>query len=113
MRSSRWQAQGNVYLGFGSQGDDGPYHGYVYSYDAATLQLKAVHCTTPDWGEGGILNLFTGVTTELKPGMTFHLPVALRIYGQFTVGVSETVVVTETGCKPLSAVDRALQRIAA
>jgi Xaa-Pro dipeptidase len=67
----------------------------------------------PDWGEGGILNLYTGVTTELRPGMTFHLPVAVRIYGQFTVGVSETVVVTETGCKPLSAVDRALQRIAA
>jgi Xaa-Pro dipeptidase len=67
----------------------------------------------PDWGEGGILNLYTGVTTELKPGMTFHLPVALRIYGQFTVGVSETVVVTETGCKALCAVDRTLQRIAA
>ena len=67
----------------------------------------------PDWGEGGILSLFTGVTTELKPGMTFHLPVAVRVFGQFTVGVSETVLVTETGCKPLSAVDRALQRIAA
>jgi Xaa-Pro dipeptidase len=67
----------------------------------------------PDWGEGGILNLYTGVTTELKPGMTFHLPVAVRVFGQFTVGVSETVVVTETGCKPLCAIDRALQRIAA
>jgi hypothetical protein len=55
-------AQGNVYLGFGSQGDDGPYHGYVYSYDAATLQLKAVHCTTPDWGEGGIWQSGGGLT---------------------------------------------------
>jgi Xaa-Pro dipeptidase len=67
----------------------------------------------PDWGEGGILSLFTGVTTELRPGMTFHLPVALRVFGQFTVGVSETIVVTETGCKPLAAVDRTLRRIAA
>ena len=49
----------------------------------------------PDWGEGGILSLYSGVTTELQPGMTFHIPPALRIYGQFTVGVSETVVVTE------------------
>jgi Xaa-Pro dipeptidase len=66
----------------------------------------------PDWGEGGILSLYTGVTTELRPGMTFHLPVALRVFGQFTVGVSETVVVTEAGCKPLSAIDRTLRRIA-
>jgi hypothetical protein len=47
-------AQGTVYIAFGSQGDDGPYHGYVYGYDAQTLQFRAVHCTTPDWGEGGI-----------------------------------------------------------
>lgn len=67
----------------------------------------------PDWGEGGILSLYTGVTTELRPGMTFHLPVAVRVFGQFTVGVSETIVVTETGCKSLSAVDRALWRVAA
>ncbi len=33
--------------------------------------------------------------------MTFHIPPALRIYGQFTVGVSETVVVTETGYRQL------------
>jgi Xaa-Pro dipeptidase len=65
----------------------------------------------PDWGEGGILSLYTGVTTELRPGMTFHIPVALRVYGQFTVGVSETVVVTETGCRALSAIDRPILRI--
>ena len=54
----------------------------------------------PDWGEGGILSLYSGVTTELQPGMTFHIPPALRIYGQFTVGVSETVVVTENRISP-------------
>jgi Xaa-Pro dipeptidase len=67
----------------------------------------------PDWGEGGILSLYTGVTTELRPGMTFHIPVAVRIYGQFTVGVSETVVVTETGCRALGKTDRPMLRLAA
>ncbi|WLI77369.1 Xaa-Pro peptidase family protein [Kosakonia sp. H02] len=62
----------------------------------------------PDWGEGGILSLYSGVTTELQPGMTFHIPPALRIYGEFTVGVSETVVVTETGCRPLGSLARPL-----
>jgi Xaa-Pro dipeptidase len=65
----------------------------------------------PDWGEGGILSLYTGVTTELRPGMAFHIPVALRVFGQFTVGVSETVVVTETGCRALSVIDRPILRI--
>ncbi|SEF00978.1 Xaa-Pro dipeptidase [Rhizobiales bacterium GAS188] len=66
----------------------------------------------PDWGEGSILSLYTGVTAELRPGMTFHIPPALRIYGQFTVGVSETVVVTETGCRVLGLTARPLLRIA-
>ena len=66
----------------------------------------------PDWGEGGVLSLYAGVTTELRPGMTFHLPVALRIFGQFTVGVSETVMVTETGCRPFGTIDRPILRIA-
>ncbi len=62
----------------------------------------------PDWGEGGILSLYSGVKTELQPGMTFHIPPALRIYGEFTVGVSETIVVTEQGCRQLGSVERPL-----
>ncbi|WP_034945959.1 M24 family metallopeptidase [Erwinia oleae] len=62
----------------------------------------------PDWGEGAILSLYSGVTTELQPGMTFHIPPALRIYGEFTVGVSETVVVTDTGYRQLGTLARPL-----
>lgn len=66
----------------------------------------------PDWGEGAILGLNKGVTTLLQPGMAFHIPPALRIYGRFTVGVSETIVVTETGHRVLGTVDRALLQVA-
>jgi Xaa-Pro dipeptidase len=66
----------------------------------------------PDWGEGGVLSLYTGVTAELQPGMTFHIPPALRAYGRFAVGVSETVVVTETGYRVLGTVERPLLRVA-
>lgn len=62
----------------------------------------------PDWGEGAILSLNAGVKTELQPGMTFHLPPALRIYGRFTVGVSETIVITETCYRALGTIDRNL-----
>jgi Xaa-Pro dipeptidase len=45
--------------------------------------------------------------------MTFHIPPALRIYGEFTVGVSETVVVTETGHRVLGTIERPLLQIPA
>ena len=60
----------------------------------------------PDWGEGTVLSLNSGVLRALEPGMVFHLPVALRAYGAFTVGASETVIVTETGAEPLSSLNR-------
>ncbi|MEM7222550.1 MAG: Xaa-Pro peptidase family protein [Pseudomonadota bacterium] len=60
----------------------------------------------PDWGEGNVLSLFRGVDQVLEPGMAFHMPPALRDYGVFTVGVSETAIVTESGCRTLGAVPR-------
>ena len=57
------------------------------------------------------MSLFTGVTREIEPGMVFHLPPALRIYGRFSVGVSETAVVTEAGCRTLSKLPRALRQV--
>jgi Xaa-Pro dipeptidase len=62
----------------------------------------------PDWGEGAILSLFDGVTRDLEPGMVFHLPTTLRRFGAFTVGASETVIVTEDGAEPLSDLPRAM-----
>ncbi len=66
----------------------------------------------PDWGEGSILSLYAGVRRELEPGMAFHIPPALRIYGAFTVGVSETIVVTERGADILGSTGRAMRIIA-
>lgn len=60
----------------------------------------------PDWGEGAVLSLFEGVTTLMEPGMVFHLPATLRSYGNFTVGASETIIVTENGAEPLSSIAR-------
>lgn len=43
------------------------------------------------------------------PENIFDLPPALRIYGEFTVGVSQTAIVTESGCKTLSNIPRDLR----
>lgn len=60
----------------------------------------------PDWGEWQVLSLFDGIEVPLQPGMCFHVPTALREYGVFTVGMSESIVVTETGCRILGTVPR-------
>lgn len=62
----------------------------------------------PDWGEGAILSLFSNVDRVLEPGMVFHLPATLRRYGHWTVGASETVIVTNSGIDILSSLPRSL-----
>jgi Xaa-Pro dipeptidase len=60
-------------------------------------------CYPPGWNETHILNLAPGGTTELEPGMVFHLVPSLivpELNGR--VGFSETVVVTDSGCEVLT-----------
>ena len=42
---------GIVYIGFGSHGDNGAWHGWILAYNAATLQQTSAYCFTPN-GEG-------------------------------------------------------------
>ena len=50
-RSGLLLLNGIVYIAFGSHGDNGPWHGWILAYNAATLQQTSVFCTTPK-GEG-------------------------------------------------------------
>ncbi|MGY8668977.1 Xaa-Pro peptidase family protein [Bradyrhizobium sp. UFLA05-109] len=61
----------------------------------------------PTWGED-IYFIREGIEQELKPGMTFHSPIGVRMPGAPGVGFSETWVVTETGCEILTMHDREL-----
>jgi hypothetical protein len=45
---------GVLYIAFGSHADKGEFYGWIMAYDATTLQQRAVYCTAPDWGEGGV-----------------------------------------------------------
>ena len=44
----------------------------------------------------------------LPPGMVFHMPPALREYGKFGIGFSETVLVVDGGCEVLTKYKREL-----
>ena len=62
------------------------------------------------WVEGAIASLKEDDPTVLAPGMCFHIPIALRLYGEAGVGFSETVTVTETGVEVLGKHPRELAR---
>ncbi|MGO1413407.1 ectoine hydrolase [Microbacterium gubbeenense] len=54
----------------------------------------------PSWDEGYILSLMPGGNTVLDEGMTFHvIPWMWGVEGTRTVGISDTIRITETGCE--------------
>ena len=55
----------------------------------------------PDWGEWQVASLHDSAPLPLEPGMCFHIPITLREWGAFTVGVSEAVAVTAAGARVL------------
>jgi Xaa-Pro aminopeptidase len=59
-------------------------------------------------GSGRSAVIAEGVEQILQPGMTFHLPIAMRLPGKFCVGLSETIAVIESGCEILTEQQRDL-----
>jgi hypothetical protein len=70
--SPLWQGQrgaldyynGHVYFAFGSHGDNGPWHGWVFAYDATTLAQTAVVCTTPNGLGAGVWEAGAGLPID-------------------------------------------------
>jgi Xaa-Pro dipeptidase len=62
----------------------------------------------PDWGEGQILSIWSDDDRKLAAGMTFHLVPGVFVPNKFIINISETVLVTETGCEPITQFPREL-----
>jgi Xaa-Pro dipeptidase len=63
----------------------------------------------PSWDEGYILSIKPGDSTVLEEGMTFHIiPWLWGVDGDKTVGISDTVRVTENGCESFFTLDQAM-----
>jgi hypothetical protein len=57
---------GVVYLAFGAISDNGPWHGWLISYNAATLQQIAVFCASPNGSGAGIWMSGSGPAAEVN-----------------------------------------------
>lgn len=62
----------------------------------------------PDWSEARTMMLRGGESRSLEPGMVFHVLPAVFEYKEYGVGVSETVLVTESGPEILTDVEQKL-----
>src|SRR6476619_6065012 len=59
---------GNVYIAYGSNGDQLPYNGWLFAYSAqgGTLHQVAVFCTSPDKGASAIWQSGDGPAADLS-----------------------------------------------
>jgi hypothetical protein len=64
-------AGGNVYIAFGSHCDDPPYHGWVFSYSAATLMQTGIFNVTPNGAEGAIWQSGMGLPADDQNNVYF------------------------------------------
>jgi hypothetical protein len=78
-RSGLLLLNGIVYVGFGSNNDNGAWHGWIFSYNASTLNQINIFCTTPNGSGGGIWMAGAGLAAEI--------PSAAKPYGRMFVSV--------------------------
>ena len=89
--------RGTVYITWASYCDQGPYHGWILGYDAATLLPAMVYNTTPDGGLGGIWQSGAGLAADASGNLyaltgngSFNGDSAARNFGNSFLKVSPT-----------------------
>jgi Legume lectin domain/Bacterial lectin/Chitobiase/beta-hexosaminidase C-terminal domain len=55
---------GIVYIGFAAHGDNGPWHGWILAYNAATLQQTSAFCSTSNGSGSGIWMSGAGLAAD-------------------------------------------------
>lgn len=95
-------ANGNVYVGFASYSDVRPYHGWLFAYNATTLQPTGVFNATPDgfaggiWqGGGGIAADATGNLYLMTGNGDFNANTGGHDYGDSFIKLSPTLSVED------------------
>ncbi len=78
---------GVLYVAFGSQGDNGVWHGWIFSFSQTTLQQINVFCTTTNGNGGGIWMSGAGLAAEVyDPTKPYGRMFIATGNGTYTVG---------------------------
>jgi hypothetical protein len=70
-RTALTLANGRIYFGFGSIGDNGNYHGWVLGYNSVTLAQEVAFSTSPNGSWGGVWQSGQGITIDLAGDLYF------------------------------------------
>lgn len=70
-RAALLLSNGVIYIGYGSHCDLPPYHGWLFAYDAATLQQIGAFNSTADGGKGGIWQAGGGIAADASGVLFF------------------------------------------
>ena len=101
-RAALTLANGAVTLTWGSSCDVGPYHGWIISYDAHTLQQRAVFNASPDNNESGFWASDTGPAVDPQGNLIiatgngrFDVATGSRDYGDSLLKLDPSLHVTD------------------
>ena len=62
---------GTIFIGYASNCDNRPFHGWLFAYDAATLAQTGVFVSTPNGGDGGFWMSGAGFAADPNGYATF------------------------------------------
>ena len=85
-----------VYVAFASHGDNGPYHGWVFAYDADSLQQTGIFNTSPNGKGNGVWGSGAGLAADTVNGVPRMFFATGNFIGSGPGGPDPTIPYTNT-----------------
>jgi Legume lectin domain/Chitobiase/beta-hexosaminidase C-terminal domain len=84
------ELNGIIYIGFAAHGDNGPWHGWILAYNAATLAQTGVWCTSPNGLGSGIWMSGAGLAADIPSGFPYGRMFVATGNGDYTASTPYT-----------------------
>ena len=95
-RASLLLYSNSVYVAYGAHGDNGPYHGWVFAFDAVTLRQTAIYNTSPTGKGDGVWEAGAGLAADTVNGVPRMFFATGNFFGTGTGSADPTPPYTST-----------------